>query len=228
MRQHVNPLSRFFQLPRSIPRPEELFEDYDMPLHLDIGSARGKFLLELAPLQLDWNHIGVEIRHPLVLSSEREREQLGIANLRFLFCNANVSLDAWLNNLSKQQLHRVTIQFPDPWFKRKHKKRRVLQPKLLLSIANALSPGKELFIQSDLLSVIDPMLKLIEMSNCFERIGEESQAWLTNNPMSIATEREIYASQNGSPIYRALFLRNKNSIPTLSLLEEEWDVCDCN
>jgi len=62
MRQHVNPLSRFFQLPRELPAPEVLFGDPSLPIHLDIGSARGRFLLDLAAVQPHWNHLGVEIR----------------------------------------------------------------------------------------------------------------------------------------------------------------------
>ena len=50
MRQHVNPLSRFFQLPLELPAPQELFEHPNLPIHLDIGCARGFFLLELAAL----------------------------------------------------------------------------------------------------------------------------------------------------------------------------------
>ncbi|MFN5222318.1 MAG: tRNA (guanosine(46)-N7)-methyltransferase TrmB, partial [Cyanobacteriota bacterium] len=48
MRQHVNPLSRFYQLPRPLPPPGQLFADGGLPLHLDIGSARGRFLRAMA------------------------------------------------------------------------------------------------------------------------------------------------------------------------------------
>ncbi|MEC7248363.1 MAG: tRNA (guanosine(46)-N7)-methyltransferase TrmB, partial [Cyanobacteriota bacterium] len=73
MRQHVNPLSRFFQLPLELPRPDLLFDDPKRPLHLDIGCARGLCLLELSDLRPDWNHLGVEIRRPLVLAAQRDR-----------------------------------------------------------------------------------------------------------------------------------------------------------
>ena len=69
MRQHVNPLSRFFQLPLELPEPHELFEHPSRPLHLDIGSARGKFLLSMASCKPEWNFLGVEIRRPLVITA---------------------------------------------------------------------------------------------------------------------------------------------------------------
>ena len=132
VRQHVNPLSRFFQLPLELPAPAALFADPTQPIHLDIGCARGRFLLALAPLQPQGNHLGVEIRRGLVAAAEAERIDRGLGNLSFLFCNANISLEAWLSALPVGQLELVSIQFPDPWFKKKHHKRRVLQPALLL------------------------------------------------------------------------------------------------
>ncbi|MCP4973221.1 MAG: tRNA (guanosine(46)-N7)-methyltransferase TrmB [Prochlorococcus sp.] len=226
MRQHVNPLSRFFQLPRELAKPAELFAQSDQPLHLDIGSARGMFLLELAALQPEWNHLGVEIRLPLVLAAEKDREQRQLRNLSFLFCNANVSLESWLAALPKGQLHRASIQFPDPWFKRRHQKRRVLQPRLLIALAAALEPGRELFIQSDVLPVIEPMLLLVEQSNCFERPEGNLSPWLDTNPLPVRTERERYVRQQGLPIYRRLYQRNQQPLPDLSSLEAAWQQID--
>jgi hypothetical protein len=137
VRQHVNPLSRFFQLPLRLPQPAELFSDPGLPLHLDIGCARGRFLLAMAQQDPARNHLGVEIRRPLVAAAEADRTALGLGNLHYLFCNANVSLQDWLAELPAGLLERVSIQFPDPWFKKKHHKRRVLQPQLLLAIAAA-------------------------------------------------------------------------------------------
>ncbi len=150
MRQHVNPLSQFFQLPLSLPSKNILFEKSHYPIHLDIGSAKGEFLIELATKCPDWNFVGLEIREPLVSLCEKKRRKLELTNLKFLFCNVNVSLDEWLSDLDFGQLKRVSIQFPDPWFKRKHFKRRVLKTNILNSIAKAMSKDGEIFIQSDI------------------------------------------------------------------------------
>ena len=154
MRQHVNPLSHFFQLPLSLPNKSILFKNSHNQIHIDIGSAKGEFLMELAIDHPNWNFLGLEIREQLVTSSERKRKQMGLQNLRFLYCNVNISLDKWLSDLDRDQLKRVSIQFPDPWFKRKHFKRRVLKKNLLISIARAMSQNGELFIQSDILKLI--------------------------------------------------------------------------
>ncbi|MFO8238600.1 MAG: tRNA (guanosine(46)-N7)-methyltransferase TrmB [Prochlorococcaceae cyanobacterium] len=220
VRQHVNPLSRFYQQPLLLPPPAELFDDPARPLHLDIGCARGRFLLALAQAEPWRNHLGVEIRRPLVEAAEADRRALGLTNLQILFCNANVSLEHWLDALEPGLLERVSIQFPDPWFKTKHHKRRVLQPALLRALAAALAPGRELFLQSDVLAVIEPMVQLVEASGCFERPAGDPRPWRGANPWPVATERETHVLRQGLPVYRVLYRRNRQPPPELALLEE--------
>ena len=208
MRQHVNPLSRFFQLPLSLPSNSILFKKSHYPIHLDIGSAKGEFLIELASNHPDWNFLGLEIREPLVSSSERKRKQLGLQNLKFLFCNVNISLDEWLSDLDLDQLKRVSIQFPDPWFKRKHLKRRVFKKSLLNSIARYMSKNGELFIQSDIFKLIEYMSTSIDDSIYFDRKVVKGEKWLEKNPYEVLTDRESFVLKHNLPIYRAMYIRN--------------------
>ena len=159
-------------------------------------------------------------------AAERDRLALGLGNLHYLFCNANVSLESWLADLPVGQLDCVSIQFPDPWFKKKHHKRRVLQPRLLLAIASALAPGQRLFLQSDVLAVIEPMLALCEASGCFERPAGDQQPWRQDNPLPLPTERETYVISQGLPVYRVLYERNSAPLPTLQTLEEWLEAAD--
>lgn len=226
VRQHVNPLSRFHQQPRVLPPPAELFADPARPIHLDIGSARGRFLLALAQAEPQRNYLGVEIRRPLVEAAEAERRALGLEHLHFLFCNANVSLESWLGALAPGQLERVSIQFPDPWFKKKHHKRRVLQPALLLALAGALVEGRELFLQSDVPAVIEPMVALVEASGCFSRPPADERPWRRTNPLAVPSERETHVLSQGLPVYRVLYRRNRQPPPPLRELELVAEAAD--
>ena len=208
MRQHVNPLSKFFQLPLSLPSKSILFRNSHHPIHLDIGSAKGEFLIELATKYPEWNFLGLEIREPLVSLSEKKRKKLELNNLKFLFCNVNVSLDEWLSHLEYGQLKRVSIQFPDPWFKRKHFKRRVVKESLINSIAKSISIDGELFIQSDILELIDYMTTVIDRSNYFDRQIFAGLKWLDKNPYNSSTDRETFVMNKNMPIYRAIYFRN--------------------
>jgi len=219
VRQHVNPLSRFYQLPRPLPALAELFAEPELPLHLDIGSARGRFLLALAPLRPEHNHLGIDIRRPLVSAAEADRQAAQLANLRFLFANAGVSLPGWLAELPPGRLGWVTLQFPDPWFKTRHHKRRVLQPVLLHALAGAMAPGTQLFLQSDVRAVIEPMVALVEASGCYHRPAADPQPWRPTNPLPIASERERHVEAQGLPVFRVLFERNSTEPPPLDALE---------
>ena len=210
MRQHVNPLSQFFQLPLSLPNKSILFRDSSYPIHLDIGSARGEFLIELASKYPKWNFLGLEIRESLVSSSERKREKLELENLKFLFCNVNVSLDEWLLDLDHDQLKRVSIQFPDPWFKRKHFKRRVLKTSLLDSIARCMCSDGEFFIQSDIFKLMESMTNVVDNSRYFDRKVVKGIKWLDKNPYDVTTDRENFVIKKNLPIYRAMYIRNSS------------------
>ncbi len=208
MRQHVNPLSQFFQLPLSLPSKSVLFKNSHNPIHLDIGSAKGEFLIELASKFPSWNFLGLEIREAMVIASERKRTNLELENLKFLFCNVNVSLDEWLSDLDCNQLRRVSIQFPDPWFKRKHVKRRVLKTSLLNSIARYMSQNGELFIQSDILQLMEYMNNVIDKSIYFDRNDLQGLKFLDKNPYNASTDRELFVIKKNLPIYRAMYCRN--------------------
>ena len=208
MRQHVNPLSQFFQLPLSLPSKNILFEKSHYPIHLDIGSAKGEFLIELATKYPDWNFVGLEIREPLVSLCEKKRRKLELTNLKFLFCNVNVSLDDWLSDLDCGQLKRVSIQFPDPWFKRKHFKRRVLKTNILNSIAKAMSKDGEIFIQSDIFKLIEYMTNTIDKNRYFTRKNVEDLRPIDKNPYNVMTDREIFSLKKNLLIYRVMYIRN--------------------
>jgi tRNA (guanine-N7-)-methyltransferase len=202
VREHVNPLSRKYQTPVVPPDWREIYESQLLPLHLDIGCGRGRFVLQMAQKYADWNFLGLEIREPLVDQAREWRDELGLSNLHYLFCNANNSVRLLLESLPVGVLHRVSIQFPDPWFKRKQQKRRVVQPELVEDIAAFLVPGGTLFIQSDVLEVAVEMRDRFQEHPAFQR---QHVDWLLENPMLIPTERETSTLERGEPVYRAVF-----------------------
>ena len=204
MRQHVNPLSDKYQTPILPPEWEKVFADATRPLHLDIGCGKGHFLVEMAQQQPDWNFLGLEIRELLVEQACLGQQKLGLRNLHYLFCNVNNSLRPLLASLSSGSLQRVTIQFPDPWFKKRHQKRRVVQPELVDDLATFLVSGGSVLIQSDVKAVAVEMRDRFATHPDFEQQGE---AWLSTNPLPVPTERERLTLASGEPVYRALLSR---------------------
>lgn len=207
VRQHVNPLNKKYQTPASPLDWENIYAKPNQPLHLDIGCAKGQFLVNMAQIESNWNYLGLEIREPLVVAANKLRSELALTNLHYLFCNVNNSLDSLLSSLPPGSLQRVTIQFPDPWFKTRHAKRRVVQPELVTELANYLAVGSVVFLQSDMEFVAVEMRDRFAENPAFQRVGTEE--WLTENPLPVPTEREIGTQKKGEPVYRALFVRRE-------------------
>ncbi|URE09296.1 Putative methyltransferase [Musa troglodytarum] len=174
IRQHVNPLSSSFATPAEIPVWKEVFRDPSLPLMLDIGSGSGRFLLWLAKNCPERrNYLGLEIRQKLVERSQFWAEELGLANIHFMFANATVSFEPLVSTYpgplmlvsilvsfiqisfpilesnkeivldtanSQAICHYFEVrQCPDPYFKKRHHKRRVVQASLVDSISKRLS-----------------------------------------------------------------------------------------
>ena len=215
VRQHVNPLSSKYGVPTEPPCWDEVFDNARLPLHLDIGCAKGDFVRGMAALQSERNFLGLEIREPLVVRSLL-RHQQAVArgahrNLHFIFCNANNSLKPILDSYPGA-LDCVSIQFPDPWFKKRHQKRRVVQPELVDTLADAMPAGAKIWLQSDIEDVciamcdrFDEHPKFIRQTN--RQPNRQPNQWLTESPFPAKTDREIVTEEKHLPIYRAMYLR---------------------
>ncbi|WP_448561047.1 tRNA (guanosine(46)-N7)-methyltransferase TrmB [Trichothermofontia sp.] len=216
VRQHVNPLSQRYQQPLALPDWSTVFADPTRPLWLDIGCGRGYFVQQMAQLEHDApvetqrkrNFLGLEIREPLVEQANTRRDALHLTNLHYLFYNANVGLRALLDSLPVGVLRTVSVQFPDPWFKKRHQKRRVVQPQLVADLADILVPGGEVFLQSDIEAVAQEMCDRFLEHPAFERQGP---LWLPDNPLPVMTERERSTLARGEPVYRVQLRRRCDS-----------------
>lgn len=200
--QHVNPLAPYF---RFTPKPldiDNIFANPDLPLHLDIGSARGRFLLKMAEIKKNQNFLGVEIREPLVEEANRLAAEKKIINLHYEFCNAMIALDKLLEKLPVNLLQTVTIQFPDPWFKKKHAKRRMVNEDLASTVVSHLANSGKIFVQTDIEFLAD------EMFEFFRQNGKLREIEITENPFPVKTEREIAVEEKDLPIYRRIFEKN--------------------
>ena len=201
--QHVNPLAPYY---RFTPEPLELenvFANPDLPLHLDIGCARGRFLLKMAAVEPHWNFLGVEIREPLVEEANRIAEENNLNNLHYEFCNATYSLDILLEQTPTDLLQTVTIQFPDPWFKNKHAKRRMVKDNLVAAIVEHLKIEGKIFVQTDIEFLAKEMFVIFRENNTLR----ESE--INENPFPVKTERETAVEEKGLPVYRKMFEKTK-------------------
>lgn len=203
IRQHVNPLDIKFQQPLTVPNWQEIYLHCDRPWHLDIGCARGRFLLAMAQQNPAVNFLGIEIRKSLVELANQDRDNLNLTNLHYLFSNINSSAAVLLQSIPQNSLQTISVQFPDPWFKKKHHKRRVIQPDLVKILVNYLAEGGELFLQSDIQEVASQMCARFATHPGLTQ--QHPTTWLDTNPFPVATERETHVLGQDLPVYRVLF-----------------------
>ncbi|KAB5529662.1 hypothetical protein DKX38_019743 [Salix brachista] len=239
IRQHVNPLSSSFTVPAQVPDWKEVFRDPTLPLMVDIGSdltfsfsramrsfpvlykgmwqvkfpGSGRFLIWLAKRNPDsGNYLGLEIRQKLVMRAEFWVKELALTNIHFLFANAAISFRQLVLTYPGP-LMLVSILCPDPHFKKRHHKRRVVQKTLVDNIISHLVPGGKVFFQSDVLDVAQHMRNQFDAeSDALQHIDEldpsvpcDNDGWLLDNPTGIRSEREIHAEFEGAKIYRRLY-----------------------
>jgi len=206
MRQHVNPLSHHFQEIVPIPPLNNIYKNHNNPLHLDIGCASGDFLFRLANSNKDWNYLGIEIRERLVSRAQAKLKDNLHNNLFFAFGNAENLITDCIDKFPRDILESVSFNFPDPWFKKKHHKRRVLQPQLITKISHIMPRGAYILIKSDVEDLFQYMDTIILNSNVFKKfnysIQDQEKCY---NPNNLKTNRESYVLSKEMIIYEQLY-----------------------
>ena len=208
MRQHVNPLSKNFFEIDPIPPLNEIFENPKLPLHLDIGCASGDFLFELSSKNKHWNYIGIEIREKLVQNANLKMKNKEYKNLYFSFANANNFFEQTKNKTLINSINSISFNFPDPWFKKKHHKRRVIQPEFINFLSYSMKKRSLIFIKTDVKDLFDYMEFTILERTKFKKLDNEDFRFNESfNPKKIQTNREKYVLTNQLKIYESIYIK---------------------
>ena len=209
MRQHVNPLSKNYNEVEKIPSLIEMFDDSNLNLHLDIGCAGGEFLFDLALENTNWNYLGIEIRERLVNTAKLKVREKEIKNLYFVFGNANNILNDFHSKFLINKLKSISFNFPDPWFKKRHHKRRVIQPEFINILSNFMQEGSIIYIKTDVKDLFEHMDCTISSDSNFEKIEKKDFNYSESfNPNKVQTNREKYVIDNQIDIFEKIYIKN--------------------
>ena len=208
MRQHVNPLSKNFFEIDPIPPLNEIFENPKSPLHLDIGCASGDFLFELSLTNKNWNYIGIEIREKLVQNANLKMKNRENKNIYFSFGNANNFFEQTKNKTLINSINSISFNFPDPWFKKKHHKRRVIQPEFINFLSYSMKKRSLIFIKTDVKELFEYMEFTILKSIKFKKLANKGFRFNESfNPKKILTNREKYVLLNQLKVYKSIYMK---------------------
>lgn len=173
------------------------------PIELEIGPGRGGFLFER--LAQDPSHclVGLEIRLKWAAIVDQKLRELGYGERGRVF--AEDARHA-VTRFPAGSIRRVFVHFPDPWWKKRHKKRLVLARPFLDELARALVPRGEVFVQTDVEERAALYEELfLDASSPFEAAGPSAR--VPENPFQAQSPRERRSAADGLPIYRLLFRR---------------------
>ena len=144
----------------------------EAPLVLEIGFGMGDSLLEMAQREPQKNFIGIEVHPPGVGSLLNKAGEAHVSNLKIFMADAIDVLDDCIPPAS---LERVQLYFPDPWPKKKHHKRRIVQLPFIDKIHNALQLGGVLHMATDWQPYAEYMLEMVGQHHGFSNTAGAAQ-----------------------------------------------------
>jgi len=116
------------------------------PVEIEVGFGKGLFLLEQSQNHPEINYLGIEIERKWVMFAAARLVRAGVANVRLVCTDARWFLHARVPDDSVQAVH---VYFPDPWWKQRHRKRKLLTPEFAVQCTRVLRPGGLLHFATD-------------------------------------------------------------------------------
>jgi tRNA (guanine-N7-)-methyltransferase len=141
---------------------------------LEIGFGNGENLVALAALHPGQDFLGIEVHRPGVGHLMLRCDELRLTNIRVLCHDATECLAA---HLPAEAFAEVLLYFPDPWPKKRHHKRRIVQPEFVAQVARVLEPGGVLRLATDWVPYAEHMRDVLAANDDFVNDAPEGASW---------------------------------------------------
>ncbi len=171
------------------------------PIEIEIGFGHGLFLYERAAARPEARLLGLEIKKKWATLVAERCQRRGLANVTAWSDDARLLLP----RVPAESVARVFMHFPDPWWKRRHEKRRLTGDTLLDEIVRVLCVGGEFFMQTDVPERAALHLEALGAHANIALAGE--RGYLADNPYQARSNREVRAAEDGLPVYRTLAIK---------------------
>jgi len=172
------------------------------PLEVEIGSGQGGFALDHAAAHPEVNFVAFEVRRKFAAETAAKARRRGIANLRCYAADAKVVLPRLFAPGSVDVFH---IQFPDPWWKRRHHARRLVEDDFSILLYRLLAVDGLLEVRTDVEGRGVEMAAVLEAVGFVNRFGPGALA--PYDPAEVPSTRERGYLARGQPVYRYKFGR---------------------
>lgn len=163
---------------------------------LEIGFGNGDHLARLAAMQPETDFLGIEVHPPGVGHLLQVVAQAGLTNVR-VSCHDAVEVLA--EQLPPASLDEVWLLFPDPWHKKRHNKRRIVQDAFLDLVAGRLTPGGVLRMATDWMPYAQHMLECLQRSPWFDNLSPTGD-WMPRDALRDRTRFERRGERLGHDV----------------------------
>lgn len=181
---------------------QRLFER-DAPTFVEIGFGMGQSLAEMAQQRPEHNFIGIEVHQPGVGSVLCQVKELGLENIRVISADA---VEVMTNIISHDSLAGVYLFFPDPWHKKRHHKRRIVQPAFVDMIVQRIKPGGLFHMATDWENYAEHMLEVAEGNDRLENSAGKGH-FNPDTGNRVETKFERRGLRLGHGIWDLIFVR---------------------
>ncbi len=169
----------------------------DRPVEIEVGFGKGGWLVAAAEQRQEVNFVGIEVMRGLQLYAATRLATRSLTNARVACTDAK-----WLltNCVATHSVAAVHVYFPDPWWKARHKKRRVFTDDFAAAVERVLISDGKLHIATDVEEYFGVMTELVAARPAFREIGRRIDRETTDAPM---TNFERKAIEKGGSVWRA-------------------------
>jgi tRNA (guanine-N7-)-methyltransferase len=186
-----------------VPTPEqfkgrwgEAFAE-DQPLHIEVGTGKGRFITEMAKANPDINYMGIELYDSVIVAALDRLIEADLPNLKLLNVNA-ADLEKYF---AKNDVSRVYLNFSDPWPKVRHEKRRLTYKDFLKLYEEIMVDGGEVHFKTDNQGLFEySLMSFSQYGLSLKFLSLDLHK--SNYEGNIMTEYEQKFSENGNRIYR--------------------------
>lgn len=180
----------------------------DHPVEVEVGFGKGLFLTTAAEAKPDFNFFGIEIARKYQLYAATRVAKRKLVNVRLACDDARVLMR---DRIAPQSVSVVHVYFPDPWWKTRHRKRRVFTPEFARAAGTILQPGGRLSIATDVEAYHDVMRQIVrDLGPAFRELAPPDSSE-PRHDMDYLTNFERKFRKQGRPIYRAVYERTEAS-----------------
>jgi len=204
--QKIDPaldLTPYLRTLDSLPEPWDAVAVFgrEAPLQVEVGSGKGMFMAMAAAAAPEHDFLGIEVSHKYAGFAAARLAKRKLTNARIIDGDALRLFRQWLPDRCAAAVH---VYFPDPWWKKRHRKRRVMNGAFVADVQRVLTTGGTLHFWSDVKEYFDVTLELLAEATTLVGPLDVSER-PAEHDLDYRTHFERRMRLHGEPVYRAEF-----------------------